>query len=180
MSTMTVPTTESTPHAPARRPVWVLVLVAAVALAVGVAGGVWVASALDDGPDAVAASGELSGQQEQVVDAVRRYQEAWLASDAAAVTAAYAPGGVMVWQGEEFRADDGSVASFVGRIDWSVSMVVSDVVLVDKTTAVYTHTVMGWQYVDVVELTSTGDPLVRRHVQISEIDHPVNILAPEQ
>jgi hypothetical protein len=151
----------------------VIVLVAIVSLALGVVGGWWISSDRDELPDAVRVDGGgLTARQSQMVDAVRDFGAAFQAGDVVAVEQAFAPDGVFVFMGQEYRVADGGVAAFVQVTDWSTIMTQYEPWLVGSKTVLGLHDTMGYEISDTYEFTTSGEVLIRRLVSVPDLSHP--------
>ena len=139
------------------------VLVAVVALLLGVLGG-WLLRGSDSDPDAVVAGGgDLSERQEEMLDMFADYTEAVLANDGAAVVDMFVPYGT--WSGdvgEPLYVEDGSLEEFVNSFSFTAPLFLAPI-LVDGERLLYVHDYTGASYYDVVTFTATGDLAIVDH-----------------
>ena len=153
---------EANRQAPTGRPIGMFVLVAVLALILGLVGG-WFARGSDgDAEMLLAGEGELTARQEQMLDLMRDYEAAWQSGDGDAVAAFYTDQGFADMRGTIYRVDDGSLQGFVESTTWG-SLDVLEPMLVKGDTVLSFHTYTGGTYVNVTEFTNEGELLVVIH-----------------
>lgn len=144
------------------RPIGILVLVAVLALILGLVGG-WFARGSDgDAEILLAGQGELTERQEQMLDLVRDYEAAWHSGDGEAVAAFYTDRGFADMGGTIYRVDDGGLQGFVDSSTWA-SLDVLEPMLVKGDTVLNFHSYTGGTYVNVTEFTNEGELLIVTH-----------------
>jgi hypothetical protein len=154
------PTAPSAATAPlrhdARRAWWLVAIVAVLALGIGLAVG-WLVAPSGDEPAYLADGGKLSARQEQMVDLTNEAVKGWRSGDADAVLATFTPSAILTWGAQQFRADDGTFASFVSR-GWA-SLEVLEPMLVDGNRVTFFYTHGSGRYLGAMEFTTTGEVL---------------------
>jgi hypothetical protein len=155
----------TTSAAPRSRRSFVVVIVAVLALLVGGFAGYMIGDA--NGSDTsdrivLAGEGELTARQEQMVDFLDDYMQAWRENDSDAVVAMYTEYGTFRPLGEVYAVDDDSFVDWVERHDFA-GLENSDPVLVNGNTVLSFHTVLGGTYSNVLDFANTGDLLLVSH-----------------
>lgn len=147
-----------------RRSVFTPIAIVA-ALIVGLIAGfaLWGTDDTDVG-DAVAAGGvELTARQEQMVDLIDDYVDAWQNGDGDAVAAMFAPEGSLTVDGTEFPVEDGQLAGYVDRTP-TPGLDTLEPVLMSGNTMFNFHTLGGENTLNnVMEFTVNGELLIISH-----------------
>jgi hypothetical protein len=148
----------------------VLVLVAAIALGLGLFGGwmIWGSTEPDTDADAVVVvvgGGELTQRQEEMIEMLDVYGEAYLGNDGAAVVEIFAENGTMSGLGNPvLRADDGTLERFVNDFPVSDGPFYVEPVVVHDNTLRFAHKYVGRTYFDIVTFTSSGELRIVSHL----------------
>lgn len=154
-----ISTTETT-HRSAITPI-----AAIVALMLGLLAGFLVWGTDDTSSTAPVAVGgsELTTRQEQMVDLVDDYVEAWRAGDGEAAAALFTDDGVFTIDGTEFRVDDGGLARVVAERR-TPALDVIEPVLLNDTGMLHFHTIDGMNVdSDLYRFTADGELLIISH-----------------
>jgi len=143
-----------------------ITLIAAIAaLMLGLLAGflVWGMDETDSTAPVAAGGSELTTRQEQMVDLLDDYVEAWRTGDGEAAAALFTDNGVFTVNGTEYRVDDGGLAQVVTDLP-TPALDVVEPVLLDETGMLHFHTIGGLDTdSDVYRFTAGGELLIISH-----------------
>ena len=144
----------------------IFVLVAAIAIGLGLFGG-WIIWGSTDDPDVIVVVGgsELTQRQEEMIDMLDEYGVAFLGNDAAAIIEMYAENGTMnMLSNPVLRANDGTLEEFITDFRFPDGPFYVEPVVVHENTLRFAHEYAGRTYFDIMTFTNGGELHVTSHV----------------